>query len=157
VNANNLAVQRDVVDLLDREFYALIESLRVLVKSVPNDLLYRPASALTIGENILKSAGVVEQTFGGLTANLWDDPFEWTLPETLSTTDDIVDYLSEVEKTRARAFSSFANDAALLKYIAVPSGDPCRLLGLLLETLTRASDYRGQAIAMLKMLSDVSR
>ena len=29
------------------------------------------------------SAGTIEQTFGGITANLWDDPFEWTLPETL--------------------------------------------------------------------------
>jgi hypothetical protein len=33
-------------------------------------------------EQILRSARIVEQVSGGITANLWDDPFEWTLPET---------------------------------------------------------------------------
>ena len=38
-----------------------------------------------LGEHIVRSAGAVEQTFDGITANLWDDPFEWTLPENLAT------------------------------------------------------------------------
>ena len=142
--------QRTIIDLLDREFTSLIEALGLLTKSVPSDLLYRRPPTPTVGEHILKSAGVVEQTFGGITTNLWDDPFEWTLPETLSTTDRILEYLSEVDATRSRGFASFADDATLLKYIAVPSDTPCQLLELLLQTLTRASDFRGQAVATLK-------
>jgi hypothetical protein len=43
--------------------------------------LYReqPATGDSCGEQVLRSAAIVEQSFGGLTANLWDDPFEWTL------------------------------------------------------------------------------
>ena len=147
--------ERTVVNLLDREFASFGESLLILTKSVPVDLLYRQPPSHTIGENILRSAGAVEQTFGGITANLWDDPFEWTLPETLSTPDLILEYLSEVETTRLRAFSSFVNDDTLLKYIAVPSGKPCSILELLLKTISRSCDYRGRAAATLKLLSDV--
>jgi hypothetical protein len=150
------ASQHVTVDLLDREFTSLIDSLRTLTKSVPAELMYRRPPSVTIGENILKSAGVVEQTFGGLTTNLWDDPFEWTLPETLSTPEHILEYLSEVEITKGRAFASFVDDETLLKYIGVPSGNPCRLLELLIQTLIGAANSRGQAVATLKMLSDVS-
>jgi hypothetical protein len=150
------ASNRAKVDAFDQQFASLIESLRNLTSSVSPDLLYHRPPALTIGENILKSAGVVEQTFGGITANLWDDPFEWTLPETLSTPQHILEYLTEVEVTKARAFASLLDDEILLKYIAVPWGVPCRLLELLQQTLTRAIDYRGQAVATFKMLSDVS-
>ena len=150
------ASPRTAVDLLDREFVSLLDSLHALTSSVPADLLYRRPPAVTIGENILKSAGVVEQTFGGITTNLWDDPFEWTLPETLSTPVHILEYLSEVETTQSRAFASIVNDDMLLKFIPVPSGNPCLLLELLVQTLNRASDYRGRAVATLKMLSDVS-
>jgi hypothetical protein len=149
------STERAVVTLLDQEFASFGESLRRLAESVPAHLLYRQPPLHTIGENILKSAGVIEQTFGGITANLWDDPFEWTLPETLSTPDLILEYLSEVESTRVRAFSSFVNDDVLLKYIAVPSGQPCPIMELLLQTISRASDYRGRATATLKLLSDV--
>ena len=148
------STERTVVILFDREFVSFNESLYALTRSVPVDLLYRQPSP-TIGENILRSARAVEQTFGGITANLWDDPFEWTLPETLSTPDLILEYLSEVEATRLRAFSSFVSDDALLKYIAVPSGKPCSILELLVQTISRACDYRGRASATLKLLSDV--
>jgi hypothetical protein len=103
---------------------------------------------VSIGENILRSAAAVEQTCGGLTANLWDDPFEWTLPETLSSADRIVEYLSEVDLARQRAFNSILDDSALTKYVSVPSGEPRLLVSLLLETLVSASDYRGRAAAM---------
>src|SRR5690242_3650361 len=54
------------------------------------------------GECILRSAAAVEQTFDGLTTRMWDDPFEWTLPEKLSTRDAILQYLDEVEGTRKK-------------------------------------------------------
>jgi hypothetical protein len=106
------------------------------------------ASSITsVGENILKSAAAIEQTFGGITSNLWDDPFEWTLPEYLSTPGKVIEHLIEVEETRKRAFSSFDSDACLLKHVAMPSGETKPLVELLLETLVSAARYQGQAIA----------
>lgn len=143
---------REIVNLLEAEFGSLIGSLKKLVSSVSPDLLYRTPPAVSIGENILRSAAKVEQTCGGLTANLWDDPFEWTLPETLSSPDRIIEYLTEVEGALRRAFSAINDDAALSKLVSVPSGEPVRLVSLLLETLVTAADHRGRAIAALKML-----
>lgn len=142
----------EIVDQLDQEFGKLIQSLKDLVQSVPPNLLYRTPPAVSVGENILRSAATIEQTCGGITANLWDDPFEWTLPETLSNAELIVEYLSEVDLSRQRAFKAILDDSALSKYISVPSGEPCRLGGLLLETLVRASDYRGRAVVTSKIL-----
>ena len=145
--------KRDIVNVLDRDFAELIIRLKDLVTSVPSDLLYRNPPAVSIGENILRSAAVIEQTCGGLTANLWDDPFEWTLPETLSNADRIIEYLSEVDLARQRAFNSILDDSALSKYISDPSGEPRLLISLLLETLVRASDYLGRALATFKSTS----
>jgi hypothetical protein len=144
---------RIIVELLDQQFDRLIESLRALAVSTPSNLLYEQHAASSIGENILKSAGVIEQTFGGITANLWDDPFEWTLPETLSTDARVLEYLAEVNSLKNRAFVSFTDDGILLKLISIPSGKPCSLLELLLTTMLRASDYRGRDAATLKLLS----
>ena len=143
---------RELVDHLEREFTRLIESLKQLVNSVTSDLLYCRPPSVTIGENLLRSAAVLEQTFGGLTANLWDDPFEWTLPETLSSAELINEYLSEVDDARTRAFRSIAGDRELTKYISGPSGEPQQLFAVLVETLVKASDYHGRAVATLKML-----
>jgi hypothetical protein len=131
--------EREIVQQIDRAFASLIASLKDLASSVPPDLL-------------LRSAAVVEQTCGGLTANLWDDPFEWTLPETLSSTDRIIEYLFEVDVARQRAFNSIRDDSALTRYISAPAGEQL-LVNLLLETLVKASDYRGRAVASSKLLS----
>jgi len=146
-------MSRDIVDDLDQEFASLITSLKDLASSVPRDLLYRNPPAVSIGENILRSAAAIEQTCGGIATNLWDDPFEWTLPEILSSPELVVDYLSEVDLARQRAFNSIRDDTALSKYISVPSGEPRPLVSLLLETLVNAGDYRGRAVATLKILS----
>jgi hypothetical protein len=87
---------------------------------------------------ILRSAAVIEQTFGGLTANLWDDPFEWTLPETLSTPELVIEHLSEVDALRQRFFSSIDSDEALIKFVSLPSGEPRALGDVLREALVRA-------------------
>ncbi|HEY2963761.1 MAG TPA: hypothetical protein VGJ37_15185 [Pyrinomonadaceae bacterium] len=140
------------MDHLDREFARLISNLQQLVNSVRPDLLYQGTSGVSIGENLLRSAAALEQTFGGLTANLWDDPFEWTLPETLSSAELVSEYLSEVDEARQRAFRSIAGDSELTKYISGPSGEPQQLFALLIETLAKANDYHGRAVASLKML-----
>jgi len=137
--------EREIVQQVEQEFAGLIGSLKDLVRSVPAGLLYQNPPAVSIGENIIRSAAVVEQTCGGLTANLWDDPFEWTLPETLSNAELIIEYLVEVDNLRGRAFNSIIDDSALTKYISVPGGERRLLINVLLETLVRASDFRGRA------------
>src|SRR5712691_6988646 len=109
---------------LDRQFSQLHQESRELIHAISPELLYyRPptesnsSSGQSCGEQILRSAAVVEQTFGGLTTNLWDDPFEWTLPETLSTPEKVFDYLKEVEATRKRGFELLKNDNDILKEI----------------------------------------
>jgi hypothetical protein len=123
---------REIVQHIDAAFASLLKSLKDLARSAPP-------------ENIRRSAAIVEQMCGGLTANLWDDPFEWTLPETLSNAERIIEYLDEVEVARKRAFG-LIDDAALSKYIAMPSGESQQLIGVLLDTLVTASEFRGRAI-----------
>src|ERR1700752_3998794 len=148
-----MSSSRQIVQPLDQEFSGLIESLKELVRSVPTELLYRHPPAVSVGENILRSAAVVEQTCGGLTSNLWDDPFEWTLPETLLNPELINEYLLEVDDARQNAFSAIHDDGALSKYISDPSGERL-LISLLLETLVRAAEFRGRAVASLPQSLD---
>ena len=122
---------REIIHQIDGEFASLIRKLKDLARSVPP-------------ENLVRSAAAIEQMCGGLTANLWDDPFEWTLPETLSNPDLVIEYLDEVDLARQRTFSSI-DDAALLKLISVPSGEARPLISLLLETLVRASEFRARS------------
>ena len=144
---------RDIVNHLELEFGSLIGSLKELVSSVPPEWLYQTPPAVSVGESILRSAAIVEQTCGGLTANLWDDPLEWTLPETLSNAERIIEYLAEVESVLRGAFNAIGDDDALSKLVSVPSGEPVRLVSLLLETLVTAADHRGRATATLKKLT----
>ena len=155
----------EIVNDLDREFARLHLNSCAIIETTPLDILYTiPAQAdmtflsaslgsASVGECILKCAAAIEQTFGGITANLWDVPFEWTLPEHLSTPDRINEHLAEVEATRRCAFSSFCDDASLLKHVVVPSGESQPLIDLLRETLRRAANHQAHALVMLKTLS----
>ncbi len=165
-NAQTLG-KREIVESLDREFARLHVNSCAAIENIPTGVLYAvptPAgtsstpsfemnSMLSVGESILRCSAAIEQTFGGITSNLWDDPFEWTLPEYLSTPVKVKAHLAEVEETRQRAFTSFADDDCLLKHIAMPSGTTQPLIALLLETLVRAVDYQAQALVVLKILS----
>ncbi len=110
--------------------------------------------AYSCGEHLLRGAACVEQTFGGITSNLWDDPFEWTLPEALSTPALVAEYLDEVEATRRRGLSTLRTDADLLKEITAPSGELLTLFALLTDTLTRAAHRQGCAYATFRLFSD---
>ncbi|MCU1264810.1 MAG: hypothetical protein JWM21_1128 [Acidobacteria bacterium] len=148
---------RELIKAFDRQFARLYSHSCVLVSKNPIALLYlKPAVSLSnsIGENLLRSAAAIEQTFGGITANLWDDPFEWTLPENLATTERLLEYLAEVEATRLRAFARFAHDSDLLKEVLVPAGNTRPLVDLLAETLVKAADYQGRALATLGFISN---
>src|SRR6185436_11799101 len=97
---------RDIIQNFDSQFLRLHSRSCSLIGTTPLELIYcgvvksQPTVIPSMGEQLLRSAAAVERTFGGITANLWDDPFEWTLPEHLSTKERIDEYLGEVEDTR---------------------------------------------------------
>jgi hypothetical protein len=143
---------------LDRQFSQLNRDAHKLIEAISPEMLYKqpPGKSNSLplhsgGEHILRGAAIVEQTFGGITTNLWDDPFEWTLPETLTTPEKVAGYLDEVEATRKHGFEYFKSGADLLMEIMAPSG-PTQLLPLLLDTLTRAAHHQGQARATFEIL-----
>lgn len=149
------------IALFNEQFERIHYKSRTLIQAVPFEKLYwkpRESSGgipvYSCGELVLRSAATVEQTFGGITTNLWDDPFEWTLPETLSTGDRILEYLDEVEATRQRGFELFSTDDLLMKEIVVPSGEMRTILYLLLDTLVTAAHHQGRAFATFRLFSD---
>jgi hypothetical protein len=156
---------KQIVRGLDEQFARLHERSVRLVQAVPFEKLYwqppiieasraRAFPVYSCGEHILRSAAAVEQTFGGITVNLWDDPFEWTLPESMPAPADVARYLEEVEATRLRAFRLFKLDEDLSKEIAVPSGEMRTLFALISETLARAAHHQGRAYATFRLFSD---
>ena len=152
---------RLLIESLEQAFAKLDSQTRAVLHEVSDEMLYARTAPLgvpdaSIGELILKSAGSVEQTFGGLTANLWDDPFEWTLPETLSTNDLVSKYLDEVVEARTVLFARLNLDSELTKLIAMPSGDTQPLIRLLIGTLMRAAGYLERAAVLLALLSQAS-
>jgi hypothetical protein len=146
-----------VIEDFQRGFAQLEARNRELLAALPAAHLYKPLSPTglqtSVGELILKSAGTIEQTCGGLTANLWDDPFEWTLPETLSTPVLLAEYLGEVTQTRATFFKRLKDDGDLTKEVAVPDGETQALVRVLLATLMRAAGYQERAAVILELLS----
>ena len=149
-----------LISSLDAQFGRLHERSCAFIRLVPSDKLYwQPRETDNIlpvyscGEYILRSAGAVEQTFGGITTKLWDDPFEWTLPEALFNNEKIIEYLHEVEETRERGFALFASDADLKKEILAPARLKT-IFELLIETLARAENFQGRAFATFRFFSD---
>src|SRR5262245_26376723 len=151
---------RTLLESFDDRFTALHERAVSLLAKISDGDLYRKPREITgsmamfsCGEYILRSAAAVEQTFGGITTRLWDDPFEWTLPEKLAMGEHVAAYLAEVESTRRRAFGFFSADEDLSKQIPAP--DTLRtIFDLLLETVARAEHYQGRAFAVFQMVSD---
>ena len=153
-------VMTTILDAFDQRFFAVhTRSVSFLETIDSGDLFRRPRelpnsiAIFTCGEYIIRSAAAVEQTSGGITTRLWDDPFEWTLPEKLSTVELVVEYLNEVEETRRSAFKFFDTDDPLYKQIPAP--EKLRtIFDLLLETVARAEHFQGRAFAIAQMLSD---
>ncbi|HJS50847.1 MAG TPA: hypothetical protein VJ781_03020, partial [Pyrinomonadaceae bacterium] len=118
---------RDLISSYDRRFAELSSRQRELILTIDEELLYArtgqqkftmlPAS---VGEFILRSVAAVEQMIGGITTRLWDDPFEWTLPEQLPARGDVLKYIEEVEQSRLRGFSFFSDDEDLNKLLPAP-------------------------------------
>lgn len=150
-----------VIGVLAGEYERLHCAAGEVVRLTPAEKLYwQPHGTVgfvhvySCGEHVLRSAGAVEQVFGGITANLWDDPFEWTLPETLRTPNAIIDYLEEVAATRRRGFALLASDADLGKRVATQTGETDSIGDLLTHTLVRAAHHLGCAYATFRLFSD---
>ena len=148
------------LDAFDRQFQKIHQTSCALVEKIPAGKLYwqpRERDALfpvnSCGEYILRSAAAVEQTFGGITTRLWDDPFEWTLPEALSTNELILNYLAETEETRRKGFAFFRSDEDLRREIPAPERLKS-IFQILLETTARAEHFQGRAFAVFRMFSD---
>lgn len=154
--------ERTVIATFDQEFARLHARSCQLIETTPVEVLYdnppgkkTGSASPSVCEYVLRSAGVVEQTFGGLTSNLWDNPFEWTLPETLSTRARVIEYLVEVEETRKHAFGCFTGDTDLLKKVSTPAGEMRPLINLLLDALVRSLGFQGRAVVIQTTLSNV--
>lgn len=149
-----------LLDTFDHSFGTVSARTRAILDLTSDENLYKRPRELqntfamfTIGEYVLRSAAAVEQTFGGITTRLWDDPFEWTLPEKLHSTELINEYLDEVDSTRAEGIAFIATDDALSK--ATPA--PVKILTIsqvLIDTLARSEHYLGRAYAVFQMISD---
>ena len=150
---------RQQVESLDNQFAEIHRRSSGIISELSTELLYarlaEASSNDTCGEQVLRSAAVIEQSFGGLTANLWDDPFEWTLPETLNTPTKVLEYLNEVEDLRHRAFLAFQGDKDVSKEIMTPAG-MTRILPFLLDTLKRARHHQQRAITVFQCLKTES-
>ncbi len=151
---------RTLIDSFDRQFFALHQRSFKFIKLIPNEkLFWKPRelnetyAMFSCGKYILRSAGAVEQTFGGIMTRLWDDPFEWTLPEELSTADLILDYLTEVEETRCRGLSLIATDEDLQREMPAPEKLKT-IFEILLDTIARAEHFQGRAFAVFQMFSN---
>lgn len=149
----------NLIAIFDEKFVALHKRSAKLVESTPVEkLFWQPRQSdfspvYSCGEYVLRSAGAVEQTFNGIATKLWDDPFEWTLPEALSDNRKISEYLNEVESARKRGFALLNADSDLTKELPAPTKLKT-IFELLLETLARAENYQGRAYATFRFFSD---
>lgn len=152
---------RDQIEIFQKRFADLDSAQRRVLDAVPPDRLYwqpRETDALfpvnSVGEYVLRSAAAVESTFGGITAKLWDDPFEWTLPEALPTPEAVLVYLDEVAAVRDKGFAFFTDDRDLTKSIPAPEKlKP--LSAILIDSLLRAEHFLGRAYGVLGTIPEV--
>ena len=151
---------RKLLEIYNNQFAMLDANSRLLLAQIPENKLFQKPRELnqtmtmfSCGEYVLRSAAAVEQTFGGIMTKLWDDPFEWTLPEELFSTAKILNYLSEVEATRGKGFNFFASDNDLVKQIPAPEKIKT-IHEILLETIVRAAHFQGRAFAVFQMIDD---
>ncbi len=149
-----------ILTAFDSRFALIDARSRDLLSRLTGDTLYaRPRETrlemapFSCGEYILRSAAMVEKTFGGITTRLWDDPFEWTLPEKLNDKGKVLNYLDEVEATRQNGFAFFNSDDDLKREIPAPEKQRA-IFDILLETTGLAEHFQGRAFAIFQMLSD---
>jgi len=149
---------RTLIDSFDSRFSDIDRRQRLLLSEVTHDeLFWSPVSkndsmmVLSVGGAILRSAAMIEQAFLGITRRLWDDPFEWTLPEKLSTTSAIVEYLDEVVSTRSQGLRFLSSDADLARQLPAPEKlKP--IFEVLIDAIARAENNLGRGDAVFRLI-----
>ena len=146
-----------LIETINKQFDDIDRRQRDLIAKVADDrLFWTPVSTadtmmtLSVGGSVLRSAAMVEQVFLGITRRLWDDPFEWTLPEKLSTKAAILGYLDEVVGTRTNGMMFLKSDADLSRHLPAPETlKP--ILQVLTEAIGKAENYLGHAEVVAKI------
>ena len=90
--------------------------------------------------SLIRSAAAVEQMINGITVRLWDNPFEWTLPERMPTGSHLAEYFKEVEEARVRGFEFLKDDADLGRSLPAPL-ELKKLEEILTEAIGRSEKY----------------
>ncbi len=108
-----------LVTEIKREFEELLNRIEEASDKLVETELSN-AEILFLREKLVRAATPVEQCFSGLTSRLWDDPFEWTLPEYISSGDRFDEYLREVRKATEKGFRVILTDEELTKSLPAP-------------------------------------
>ena len=149
----------EIIDELQENFETLIARSAEMTRQVSSDDLFRKPEAFegtyemfSFGEFILRSAAAIEQAFAGMTTRLWDDPFEWTLPEYMASPERILLYFDEVSETTRRGFAFMKTDEDLKRRIPAPR-ELQTIFHVLLSAYERAAHFQGRAAAVHRLIS----
>lgn len=104
-------------------------------------------------EGLVRGCGVLEQVMSGIMTRMWDDPFEWTLPEELNDKEKVSEYVKEVRLLVDKGFGFFTSDLELGKVIPSPSG-AIALGQLLVDALATAEPLLNDASERIEGLSE---
>jgi hypothetical protein len=153
-------LSRERIEKFELEFAELHRARCDLASAAGNERIYSTSDTgrlwpVSVGLYLIRSAAVVEQTINGLTVRLWDDPFEWTLPERLPTVTDLIAYFVEVEAARLKGFKFLQDDLDLDRTLPAPANLKT-LDQLLTETYESSSTYLSRAGSMLSNDKDTA-
>jgi hypothetical protein len=155
-----MTVMRTKTEIIEKMFREHFIRMREVLEKAPEDRLYlRPRELphsfvmFSTGEYLLRSAAAIEQVFLGITRKLWDDPFEWTLPEALNSKVAIAKYFDETFEVMEEGFTFLKSDEDLDK--AMPSPEKLRtILEILVDALSRSEHHLGRAVSIAMFFSD---
>ncbi|MGD9589469.1 MAG: hypothetical protein AB7Q37_13730 [Pyrinomonadaceae bacterium] len=152
----------DLLEILAEQFDRLEKQWFELLDSLPDDRLFSVPVVGTMANGhmtpaalVIRSAARIEQAFGGVMVRLWDDPFEWTLPEQLATRDRVTGYLNEVGALRRKGLAMFRSDEELFQVVPAPE-QLKHVAEVLFSALLEAAGLQGRAV-MSAELADVPR
>src|SRR6266700_1024548 len=148
------------IEIFAEEFAQVEDSVVKVLPLIPEDKLYwKPFQSTnhvriySCGDLISHYMGTIEAACNGILNNFWDDPFEWTLRESLPNHQYLGAYIAEVIAVTKETFVLLKSDD-LEKKIYLPNGEPTTIGKLLLKTLLHAVHHRGQLYAYVHLLSD---
>jgi len=148
------------IEDLAEEFQTVEESIATVLPLIPEEKLYwKPFQSpnhlriYSCGELISHAMGTIEAACNGILNNFWDDPFEWTLRESLPNHHYLGNYIDEVKGVTRETFALLKTED-LPKKIYLPNGEPTTIGKLLLRTLLHAVHHRGQLYAYIHLFSD---